>query len=61
MTPNMKYLKKVKVEVDKLQSLLKEPEPGIMTWCLMHGNQMQKIADFWYPNKKSSNWHPDNS
>ncbi len=42
----------LRAEVEKLLSLLKEPEPGCFTWCDMYAKQMQKIADMWNMERK---------
>jgi hypothetical protein len=37
----------LKNEVDKLHSLLADPQPGLATWCGFVGERWKKIADLW--------------
>ena len=46
-TPNLDRLKD---EVNKLNMLLNDPQPGLPTWNELYGRRMQAISDFW--NKK---------
>lgn len=43
-TPNLDELKE---HVRKLSLLLKDPHPGLSTWCGFYAEQMQAISKFW--------------
>ncbi len=36
--------------VHKLDALLQDPHPGLMTWCEMYGKLMEAIVEFWENN-----------
>lgn len=42
-----KNLAELKVHVDRLKHLLDDPQPGLVTWCLMFGKTIQSITNWW--------------
>jgi hypothetical protein len=47
MTPQDKFLAELANHAEKLAALLKDPQPGLMSWALMVGPHAQFIADWW--------------
>lgn len=37
----------LKNEVDQLQGLLNDPQPGLASWCIMFAERMNKISTYW--------------
>ncbi len=42
-----KRLEELKIEVDKLKHLLDDPQPGLASWCMLYGECMTNINNFW--------------
>ncbi len=40
----------LKEHVRKLNSLLEDPQFGLVTWCVFYGEHMKFIADYWNNN-----------
>ncbi len=47
-TPNLDY---INLEIKKLAKLLENPEPGLVSWCLMYKETMVNIVSFWNDDK----------
>jgi len=43
-TPNLDYLKE---QVDRLQQLLNDPHPGLVTWQQAYADRVNAIVKFW--------------
>ena len=43
-TPRLDQLRE---HVNKLKLLLDDAQPGLASWCMMYGEQMKAISDFW--------------
>lgn len=41
------YLACLTKHVASLNKLLQEPQPGLITWCMMYSREMQHISDAW--------------
>jgi hypothetical protein len=37
----------LKIHVENLNELLKDPRFGLITWCEMYAEEMKWIADYW--------------
>jgi len=47
MNSSIECLKELSKLVDKLKSLLDNPEPGLVSWCQAYSKTMIAISDFW--------------
>jgi hypothetical protein len=52
MNPLPQELEILKNEVDRLKSLLDNPEPGLVTWCLFVNKRVEAIVNWWNPTTK---------
>lgn len=50
----MDKLQEMKIEVDKLQKLLEDEQPGLSTWHTFVHERMEKICELYYGYKPST-------
>lgn len=43
----IKSFEELQEAVNKLNNLLKDPQPGIFTWCDCYGELMTAITNYW--------------
>lgn len=46
----MKTFAELQERVKKLNSLLEDPQPGLMSWSMMYAEHMQWIVSYWNEN-----------
>lgn len=46
----MKTFEELQERVKKLNSLLEDPQPGLMSWSMMYAEHMQWIVAYWNEN-----------
>lgn len=44
-------LDEIKALIKRLNALLDDPQPGLLTWCEAYDETMQKIIAFWEAGK----------